>query len=54
MLKQLRKKYALKQYELGRLLGVTPNFICMIEKGHRGLPPWMFAEIQKIFGMQNL
>jgi DNA-binding XRE family transcriptional regulator len=50
VLKEFRKRYNLKQYELSLLLGVTPNFICMIEKQRRKMPSWIPVELKKVFG----
>jgi DNA-binding XRE family transcriptional regulator len=50
MLKSIRKKYDLKQYQLAALLGVSRPFVCMIELERRKMPSWIPVELKKVFG----
>jgi DNA-binding XRE family transcriptional regulator len=49
MLKEIRKKYHLKQHHLASLLGVGRSFIALIETHQRRMPAWMIPKLKEIF-----
>ena len=46
-----RKNYGLTQKELGRLAGLTENYITLVESGHRELGLRPLRALAKVFGI---
>lgn len=51
-IRQLRAERGLTQKQMAEGLGVSPAYLCALEKGHRGAPSWDF--VQRVIGYFNI
>lgn len=46
----IRRKKGLTQNQLAEIVGMSPNYICSIEKGKRKVPVWTAKKIAAALG----
>lgn len=50
-LKRLRQTRGIQQKFVAKSIGISPNYYCQIENGHRILPTKYLPKIREIFGV---
>ncbi len=50
-LKVEREKRKISQHQLGKMIGISQNFLCDIENGKRKLKPEVAQKIAKVFNV---
>lgn len=50
-LKKIREERGIQQKFVAEYLGLSANYYCQIENGHRNLPTKCLPKLQKLFGI---